>query len=224
MHRGITAIIFAAIIGNMGTASESAIWTGQSSSLAFGSLGGITFSATASDEAPFMNFYHDRFTGDSWQGGLEVPVDARSLLAQPVGANAKHVFRFSDPVEEGLLLIENFDSSSVASVAVSGKDATIELISASDSIAFLADSDAAGSLSTTNPTFDGEGDAVLLFSGAVTDLELNYLRGDGANGVFYGFATPTAQSVPEPTFGICIPAFALLGLIRRTRRRPATTI
>jgi len=200
--------------------STGGVWTGQSSNLAFGSLDGVSLSATSSGGAEFAGIVPNaHFTGRNWQGGLLVPEETDSLVAVPVNAGTTHSFEFATPIEEAMLLIENFDSSSVARISAGG-DAFIELISASESISFSSLADGIGVLQTSNPTFNGEGDAVILFSGEVTGLTLEYSAGDGANGVFYGFAKGTAQAVPEPATSMLGRfAVALIPLAYRRRRK-----
>ena len=103
-------------------------------------------------------------------------------------------------------------------ITATGTDGLLELISGSDSISFSSDSDNVGVLRTSNPTFDGEGDVVLLFSGAITRLDLTYQGGDGANGIFYGFAINETRAVPEPTAGALSALLALIPLTLRKRR------
>lgn len=222
--RGLYVFIFAVATFAFPTVAAAettgGVWTGQSSSLAFGLLDGVSLSATSSGGAKFAGIVpRTHFTGRNWQGGLSFPEETDSLVAVPVNAGTHHTFRFAEPIEEGMLLIENFDSSSIAKITASGKDSLLELVSASDSISFSSMSDAVGMLETSNPTYNGEGDAVILFSGAVTGLNLEYSAGSGANGVFYGFAKGTAQSVPEPAAAFLATFAAVIPLVLRRRRK-----
>ncbi len=224
MSRGIYVFIFAFVTFAFPTIASAesigGVWTGESPSLAFGLLDGISLSATSSGGADFAGIVpRTHFTGRNWQGGLTFPEETASLVAVPVNAGAVHSFRFAEPIEEAMLLIENFDSNSVATISATG-DGLLELVSASDSISFSSQSDGVGVLRTSNPTFNGEGDAVILFSGAVTGLNLEYSAGDGANGVFYGFAQGAVQSVPEPESTMMLAfAVALMPLSLRRRRK-----
>lgn len=218
MRQGAFTLLAWAIITGVATGDIPATWTGQSSSLAFGWLNDVSFSASASPGAPFTGLHDGRFDGSSWQADMSFSKDLVAIETQPANAGAIHSFRFTEPVEEGMLLIENFDSNSIATITTMGQDGLLELISASESISFDAVAGNAGRLRTSNSTFDGEGDAVLLFSGAVTGIELRYEGGDGANGVFYGFATSGTQAVPEPSTGTLSVLLALVPLMLRNRR------
>lgn len=223
MSRALYVFIFAVTTFAFPTVvsaeTTGGVWTGQSSSLAFGLLDGVSLSATSSGGAKFAGIVpRTHFTGRNWQGGLAFPEETDSLVAVPVNAGTTHSFRFAEPIEEGMLLIENFDSSSVATISTRG-DGLVELISGSDSISFSSLSDDVGILQTSNPTYNGEGDAVILFSGAVTGLTLEYSAGEGANGIFYGFAKGTAQAVPEPAAATLVGFAALIPLAFRRRRK-----
>ncbi len=196
-------------------------WTSvESSTLAFGEVDGIRIVATTNEDAPFTEIATHSFTDDSiicgaWQADeLALDPSVTSLTTTYVNAGDYQQFDFDVPWYNGYFYIENFDASSLAKITVLG-GATASLATASTSISY----DAAGSmgvLRSSNTSFDGEGDAVLLFDGPVTSIRVDYEDGVQANGVFYGFASMNA-AIPEP---VSLVVWALLiGLVVVGRRQ-----
>lgn len=108
------------------------------------------------------------------------------------------------------MYIENFDSSSMASITFAGAIGT-SLIDASPSISFDVLGPEIASLTTSNTSFNGEGDAAIKLNGPVNEITVDYSNGDGANGIFYTFAAPEANAVPEPTSAMIIAGLFSLG-------------
>lgn len=197
-----------------------ATWDGYTSSEAEGEIDGIAISASTTGTAPFLGIVNDRFSNidrGGWDAPFPLPSDALSLVASNVNEGDVQRFSFGEPIDEVLLYIENFDSNSTATIVAFGAD-DLQLVASSPSIDFDPLTKNAGRLSTDNPTFNGEGDAILLFAGGVTGITVDYERGDGANGVFYGFVLEEALSVPEPSAGSMFAILAFVPLVLRKRR------
>ena len=197
-----------------------ATWDAFSANEASGEIDGITILASTTNDAPFLGIVNDRFS-DIDKGGWDAPFplspDALSLVASEVNGGDVQRFAFGEPIDEGLLYIENFDSNSIATIVAFGAD-DLQLVASSPSIDFDPLTKNAGRLSTDNPTFNGEGDAIIFFGGGVTGITIDFERGDGANGVFYGFVVEDAQSVPEPSAGSMLAILGLLPLAFRKQR------
>ena len=199
-------------------AETTATWNGFTEDAATGALDGIPITVTSQGSAPFVGITLSRFadTGD-WDTDHPLSTDAAALVAADVNGGDTQTFSFSEPISEGLLYIENFDSNSAATIVATGAT-TLDLEASSPSISFVSTVPGTGSLSTSNPTFDGEGDVILFFGGDVTEISIAYTAGDAENGVFYGFATADSlQVVPEPNG--CLIAIALAGAMLSLRTR-----
>lgn len=212
-------LIFLFLCSSVFGGTIAATWDGFTASEAVGEIDGVSIEATTSNSAPFLGIVNDRFSDidkGGWDTDFPLSKDILSLVASDVNGGDVQRFAFGEPMEEVLLYIENFDSNSIATVVAFGAD-DVQLVASSESIDFDPLTKNAGRLSTDNPTFNGEGDAILLFAGGVTGVTLDYERGDGANGVFYGFVLD-AVSVPEPTAASMFGFVALVPLAFRKRR------
>ena len=115
-------------------------------------------------------------------GSFDLDPDALALTTTNVNAGDEQSFDFDVPWEGGYFYIENFDSSSLATITVEG--GSIDLLAASPSISYAGTTVSSGVLSTSNDGFDGEGDAVFAIEGDVTSIKISYDGGEGANGIF----------------------------------------
>ena len=73
---------------------------------------------------------------------------------------------------------------------VAGIAPTLSLLAGSAGISLTPGAAGQGTLISSNSTPDGVGDAVLAFSGNVTGIDLDYIGGNGANGVYCSALTP----------------------------------
>lgn len=196
MLRTLFVALATVLISNSATAGTVAsTWTEFTETSAIGDIDGISISATSSPTAPLIGFSTDRFdTEGGWDATLPLNREVAGLVASDVNEGDQQVFEFATGIGSGMFYIENFDSNSVATITVAGEAANLQLVTGSPSIGFESSGPGAGVLSTSNPDSDGEGDAVLQFSGNVTGITVDYLAGDGSNGIFYAFAV-----VPEPS-------------------------
>lgn len=218
MKYALSLLVLAASVATAEAAVSPAIWATDTASSAHGCLTCSGINITATSTAPIVGLSPGQFGPSLWDGSM--PLTAAdvglTVLAQ---VNTYQTFTFDSPLVGGTLMyIENFDSNSLAELNVVGGTAT--LVDASPSIGFAAGAAANGNdlLSTTNGSFNGEGDAVLMLSGGVTAVSIGYLQSDGANGVFYTFAEPCA--VPEPTSAMVMAGlFGIGGLIYVRRRK-----
>jgi hypothetical protein len=201
-------------------------WSSVGPTSAVGSVGGIEILATTNAEAAFTDAATHRFTNTNVLCGgwdvvgfeFELPESALALTTTYVNAGDAQQFDFDVPWDGGYFYIENFDSSSIATITVAG--GKLELVAASPSISYAGSSMASGVLSTSNTGFDGEGDAVFAVSGNVTSILVSYEQGEGANGVFYGFAEASANAVPEPASVVVWGSLlAVIGGVLHWRRR-----
>lgn len=207
----VAALILSASVANAGTI-VSADWTAYTTGTGTGTVESVDISATSSDTAPFVGFSNNRFSSSAWEAGMPLPVGHNSIIAANVNAGEYQQFDFSSPIS-GLLYIENFDSSSEATIIASGAT-SLSLASGSSSISFATSAIDGGVLATSNSSFDGEGDAVLAFDGPVTSIRVQYSNGTGDNGVFY----TVAINNPEPS-SVAMLLTASLGMISLVRRR-----
>ena len=217
--RTYIAIIIAFFSTSALNAATTGEWDGYSSGAAFGTLDGVRISAFSTTTSPFIGVVDGRFSdepGGGWNADMPLPPAAQSLVTADVNGGDAQVFRFASGITDALLYIENFDASSIATVTADNAE-LLELVAASDSISFESTSQYSGVLSSSNPTYNGEGDAVLHFMGDVRGITLQYSQGDGANGIFYGFAVPKIASVPEPS---CVYTLSLvMAFVPLARRR-----
>lgn len=190
---------------------------------ATGSVDGIVVTASTNADAPFTDFATHSFADPTipcgtWDAGaFFLDPDVLSLTTTNVNAGDYQQFDFNAPWSNGYFYIENFDASSAAKVTVTG-GGDAELVAQSASISYTSTMPGMGILSSSNTGYNGEGDLVLKLNGPVTSIRLDYTSGEGANGVFYGFATgPAAGVIPEPTS--LLVWFSLLGLVFAVNRR-----
>lgn len=203
-HKLAILFVFAATsIGFAGPAPGTWSSIDPTNLIAFGEVDGIGVTATTNADAPFSVIATDRFSvGGAWDAdGLPLPSTAQGLGTIPVNGGDSQQFDFDVPWLDGYFYIENFDSSSLATISVTG-GATMSLAAASASITF---SPADGQLATSNATFNGEGDAVIKFDGAVESILIEYDQGEQANGIFYGFAFDDDDGGDGPTEPPAIP-------------------
>lgn len=220
----LTAALLLMLTSSVFGGLTTGTWTSVSDLTAEGSIDGITITASTNADAIFIGAFEDRFNDTShcagWDADYPLPASVLGLVTTSVNAGDSQNFIFSAPKTEGIFYIENFDSMSEATITVDG--GTLELIAGSQSISYAASSDTSGVLSTSNKSTNGEGDAILAFSGPVTSLTIDYSSGTGDNGVFYAFGMgdPTAAGgvVPEPSSLLVWGGIgALLLLVNRKR-------
>jgi len=171
----------------------SGIADSATSTTATGTLDGVVWNATSTFTSPFLGA---NVGSGVWDVGMTLPTNALFLGTSWVNAGDSQAFYFESPVSDICFYVENFDSSSLANIST---DANLSLVSASSSISFTSTGASTAKLGTTNSSYDGEGDAILMLSGPVNYVQFDYLDGEGANGVFYGFAKGNVTAVPEPS-------------------------
>ncbi len=196
-------------------------WTAYTESSATGVLDGTLITGTAGPDGPFFGIAEDQrfwpFGQGGWDASFWMSMDTRAIIAVNVNDGDWHEFEFAAPIDSPSLYIENFDSNSIATITATGSD-SISLLSGSPSISFEPSSSTVGLLQTSNPTFNGEGDAIIFLEGPVTGVRIDYSGGDGANGVFYGFGLVDTSFVPEPS-GYAAMFFAGIAALLMRRRR-----
>ena len=198
-----------------------AVWTSVGTTSATGSVSGVGITATTSSTALFDGTATHRFAQTSvpcggWDAvGYELDPSAAALTTTWVNGGDFQQFDFDKPWFDGIFYIENFDSSSVAMIMVSG-GAKLELLTASSSMSF---DPGTSTLSTSNTSFNGEGDAAFRLSGPVTSIRVDYKQGEQANGIFYTFADGGQTAVPEPTSVLIWGGFAALFLVGSWRAK-----
>lgn len=218
IHSVFFVTLISTLLCSNALAETTATWTGFARQSATGILNGIPFTVTTSSTAPFIAVVDDRLSeGRGWDAELPLSRSAEAIVTANVSGGDSQIFSFDKPIDEGLLYIENFDTSSIANITANGGD-QLELVAGSESIIFGQRTANAGTLRTTNPTSNGEGDAVLLFGGGVSTVTINYARGGPANGVFYSLAVGTVEAVPEPVSSAMALILALVPLALRNRR------
>ena len=189
-------------------------WTSIENRSAVGILNGVVVTAATSSDSEFLTIDDTRFTSAVWQ--TELPMEgADMIMASDVNAGDTHTFVFVEPFENLLFYIESFDSGSDAVVTVGGAG-TVQLLHGSPSISLSPISPSVVSLSSANPGFDGEGDAILSVTGSIESLSMDFVAGDGANEVFYTLALNVPESVPPMTVLGLAPV--LVATVRKRRR------
>lgn len=217
MKYALSLLVLAASVATANAAVSPAIWTANTASSAHGCLtcSGINISATST--AQIVGLSPGQFGPSLWDGSM--PLSAADVgLTVLAEVNTYQTFTFDSPLVDGTLMyIENFDSSSLAEINVVG--GTLTLVDASPSISLIPGTGMTNDfLQSSNPGYNGEGDAVLMLSGDVTAISIGYHETTGANGVFYTFAEPCA--VPEPTSAMVMAGlFGLGGLVYVRRRK-----
>ena len=210
--------LIAALMLSASNASATPIattWTSVAGTSGTGVLDGIDISATSSATSLFVTQLEaNRFiAGGGWDAvGYELQATDMAIVASEVNAGDSQHFTFSSGFS-GLLYIENFDSSSIASITATGAH-SLALLASSPSVSFSSTGANSGTLSSSNTLFNGEGDAVIGFFGPVTAISLDYTGGEQANGVMYTFAINN----PEPSSAI-LGLMAGLGLLSLVRQR-----
>ena len=187
-----------------------ATWSSFTSTTAVGDLNGITINATSNADAPIVGFMGNSF-GSNWDGTQPLGNSAIALVVSNVNAGDMQTFSFSSPLVDGTLFyIENFDSSSIAKVTVNGATSNT-LFDASASIGFGSVVPGDIALVTTNSGYNGEGDLAIELTGPVTDIQVEYFGGEGANGIMYTFAAP--EQMTNPTDPHAVPEPSSLAII-----------
>ena len=212
--------LFAALTFASSTANAASIattWTSVAGTTGAGVLNGIDITATSSATSLFVTpLEANRFiAGGGWDAvGYELQATDMAIVASEVNAGDSQHFSFSSSFS-GLLYIENFDSSSIATVTANGAN-SLRLLASSPSVSFESSGADSGTLSSSNTLFNGEGDAVIGFFGPVTSITLDYTGGEQANGVMYTFAINN----PEPSSAMLglMAGLGLLSLVRQRRR------
>lgn len=225
----ISAMAFVAYFQMIGIVSGGATcgtadWTSYDATSAEGSIGGIGITVRSSETAPIIGLLGNHFgLGEpcgSWDGTMPLDHADLGVVASYVNAGDFQEFLFSSDLNETFFYIENFDSSSIADITIVGATEAA-LVDASSSISFtssIGEDGVEGRLSTSNSGYDGEGDAVLHIKGEVSAIRLDYISGEGANGVFYTFAEPCP--IPEPTSVLVFAGlFGVVGFVRFASRR-----
>lgn len=194
-------------------------WTAFTPSTGTGDLDGITIDATSSAGAPIVGIVSGQF-GSQWDGASPLGPDALGLTVSSVNAGDMQTFTFSSPLLDGTTFyIENFDSSSIADITFVGATGHA-LVDSSPSISMTTISPSSATLMTSNADFNGEGDAAIELMGPVSEIQISYSSGVGANGVFYTFSAPDVAAVPEPTSAMVMAGlFGIGGTVVCIRRR-----
>lgn len=193
-------------------------WDSYTATTATGTIGGVTVNAMSSATAPIVGLSPNHF-GVHWDAASALGDTVLGLTVSEVNAGDNMDFTFSSPLaNKTVLYIENFDSNSAATITATG--ATNISVLTNSMVTYNASGGSTGVLSSMNAGYDGNGDIALVLEGAVTSVSLDYTGGDGANGVFYAFAEPASQAVPEPTSVLVMASlFGLGGLGYYFRRR-----
>lgn len=187
-------------------------WIVQQSRSAIGQLGGGLITAAASSDAEFVGLSEGSFSGEQWDTGSELSAMAEALVVGDANPGDTHTFVFTESLSNVHLYIENFDSSSVASVTLEGTG-PLSLFASSPSVTYSPTDSNSGVLTTSNASSDGEGDLILMLGGSPESLSIDFTSGDGQNGVFYTFAVP----IPEPSSsGLLV--VGLIGVMMLRRR------
>lgn len=195
-------------------AETSVDWTSVDARSAVGTLKGSVVVVATSEESLFAETFRTLGAAD-WQADIPAPDGIEMLGVGDANEGDTHTFVFTEPMTDVMMFIENFDSSSGATISFEGSElGGISLMSGSPSMTFEAIDTTSGMLETSNATSDGEGDAILKFTGDIRSISFDYASGDGSNGVFYTFA------VPEPSAALpLIIGLLLLVPLRRPGRR-----
>lgn len=234
MKRSRILLAFLAVLATAcGTAfgaasiTEVTQWNSWDETSATGTLGDITITASTTTSAHFSGFtgnHFGLFDGEcgSWDGLMPLTHDDEGVIANYVNGGDYQEFTFSSALTNGLFYVENFDSSSMAMLSATGAT-SITLVDQSDSISYSSTGASEGKLSTSNPNFNGEGDAVFLLSGDVTSVRLDFTAGEGNNGMIYTFAKQSMMevpnAVPEPTSMLVMAGLFGIGGLFAIRKR-----
>ncbi len=221
MKRNFGCLLFIALLGigvqkHGYSANIELDWISQQQRSAVGRLDDVFVTAATSSEAQFLSVVGGRFSGTAWNTERPLSADAEGLVVSDANPGDTHTFVFTQPIPDLLFYVENFDSNSSATITAEGTG-SFSLLEGSPSISYSATSDRSGVLSTSNSTFNGEGDLVLSLQGSVESISLDFSSGDGQNGVFYTFAI-----APEPSgIALLLLGTVLLGTLRGRRNQLA---
>ena len=211
-----TIMLLACSVVAQGAATPGS-WDSYTATTATGSVGDVTVNAVSSATAPIVGLSPNHF-GVHWDAASALGDPVLGLTVSEVNAGDEIDFSFSSPLTNGTVLyIENFDSNSAATITAAG--ATSISVLTNSMVSYSASGSSTGVLSSMNAGYDGNGDIALVLEGAVTSVSLDYTGGDGANGVFYAFAEPMAQAVPEPTSVLVMASLCGLGGVAYYFRR-----
>ena len=217
----LITVCLAFVVAEIHAATIEGDWSSYTSATATGVLDGTVITGAAGPNGPFFGIAADQrfwpLGQGGWDAGFPLSIDTRAIIATNVNAGDWHEFTFASAIDSPSLYIENFDSNSIATITATGSE-SVSLLSGSPSISFAADTATTGILQTSNPTFNGEGDAIIFLEGPVTGVRIDYSGGDGANGVFYGFAlVDTSVAAPEPSGRLMLGVAGLTLLLLRRR-------
>ncbi|MFN7738171.1 MAG: PEP-CTERM sorting domain-containing protein [Pirellula sp.] len=208
---GLLAFLFAAAQVRGAIVTD---WTGFTSSNATGILDGRNVNGTIVSGPGFNGIYTGQFSGSGWLAGNPLSASTESIGVEGA-AGGNQFFQFSSPLSNLRFYVDNFDSGSSATITAIGAD-QILLIGHSQSISYAPLTASTGNLISSNFSFDGEGDAILELTGAITSFRLQYYSGTLGNFVGYTFTT---NAVPEPgSLSILFFGTAAFGLLRHRRR------
>lgn len=194
-------------------------WLEITPASATGTIGDIRVRAETTPNAPFVQAIENGFSRPNWNADFELAPEVAALVTKSANAGEVQTFQFDPPIVDPLFYIENLDSHTEALLTV--ENAVIELISRSPSVVVKQRDDFSKAVvSSSNQSFDGEGDLILRLVGEVSSVRMAYYRGIGDNGVLYGFAI---QNAPE-SFAVHYLPFLLIQVLRRICRgnRPGT--
>lgn len=195
--------VFASIAVRIEGATITTEWKTLEDRSVVGTLAGVVVAGSASEQSPFGSISTGRFGGDNWQAEMALPMTSMSVSALDANSGDSHAFIFSEALTSVMLYIENFDSNSSAEISLQGTG-TLSLLSESPSISFETTSDSTGILTSSNALSDGEGDLVLALAGEIQSIAVDYVAGDGANGVFYTLAVPEPAGFAPFAIGLVI--------------------
>ncbi len=224
---GVFAVLFlTATSVQAGAVCGTTDWQEWDATSAVGMLNGITISASTTSSSEFGGFGRNHFAQPSieddcgaWDATMPLTHDDLGLIATNVNAGDTHEFSFDGPFSDGFFYIENFDAGSIAKITAVGAT-DISLVGQSTSIGFSPSGDNMGVLSSSNMGFDGEGDAILMFTGDVTSILVEYSAGEGANGILYTFAEQCEEhAVPEPTSLLVMAGLFAIGGVFYVRKQ-----
>ena len=195
----IAFVISAIAISSASASLISGIANTATNTTASGTIEGIGWTATSTSTSPFLGV---NIGSGVWDVGTALPTNALFLGTSSVNGGDSQAFFFNAPVSDIYFYVENFDSGSIANIST---DDNLSLFGSSSSISLTSTGNSNATLSSSNTSYNGEGDAILLLSGPASFVQFDYLQGDGANGIFYGFATDVAATaVPEPSSFLCL--------------------
>gem|GEM_PF-2623738 len=193
-------------------------WGTYTTTTAMGTVDGIAVNATTTSSSPIVGL-SNKHLGKHWDAAYPLNDSVLALTVAQNNSGDTITFSFGSALQDGTLLyIENFDSNSAATINAAG--ATNIAVLSTSMVNYVATNGSMGTLASTNSGYDGNGDIALVLDGGVTSVTLDYTGGDGANGVFYAFAAPEPQAIPEPTSMLVMAGlFGLGGALSYYRRK-----